>query len=676
MNIKAQMRSLHQFISLPLKMIIITVITGAVIWMVLDHVMTYNLKELFHDQMVAEFDDHAAEDRLRFDTYLDKFRETQDLFTLESEFITYINSDAWVSGKGGPIKYHDHPPLWVPEKYMYGTSPRADYVIVFDRINNAREVLKLKGDAVPASMLTPDQALFDRALNKVWISVFDDMLYAVKFRNYQDANGKNTAGVLFVSVIDREFLNASLGGFHDEHLVAFSSVGRDPVVIISNDSNKMPAGTRLNSLSEHYVITGDRVFNENITDVKMKFLSFASLANMKLLTDTVITRVRQENFLIALVFVMVFAIMIYWIAHHLEKVTKSVSDFLKETFGVVPKGLSGGDQIHLLKEHFSHLTEEVIRSREIIKKQAEEQTRLIVKNAFNAIITTDVKGRIMTWNARAEAVFGWTFEEADNRMLYDLIIPLEHHEECRRTIKEIMMNGNRSVAKERVDITCRNKKGKEFSAEFSVSKAGSGAEYIYIYIIRDVTERIKSENQIRDLLGTLTKAKTEWEMTFDSVDELIILLDRDLNIVRCNKSFAEFTMKPGERLIGTKCEEFLLCGRDWIYGGEDGKLNEPMEKTEVQTRDGRWLYVSHFPLVDPVGEHYTIVVATDITELKNAQMTLIESKTELKERVGELEKFYDLAVNRELKMITLKKEIAKLKTENEKSSEKLRETLN
>jgi len=56
-------------------------------------------------------------------------------------------------------------------------------------------------------------------------------------------------------------------------------------------------------------------------------------------------------------------------------------------------------------------------------------------------------------------------------------------------------------------------------------------------------------------------------------------------------------------------------------------------------------------------------------------MTLIESKTELKDRVGELEKFYDLAVNRELKMITLKKEIAKLKTENEKSSEKLRETL-
>ncbi len=93
-----------------------------------------------------------------------------------------------------------------------------------------------------------------------------------------------------------------------------------------------------------------------------------------------------------------------------------------------------------------------------------------------------------------------------------------------------------------------------------------------------------------------------------------------------------------------------------------------MEKTEIRTETGHWLYVSHLPVLDEKGEYlYTIITATDITELKNTQQTLMESKKELKERVDELENFYEMAMNRELKMIELKKEVSKLKTEIEKS---------
>ncbi|HDH34251.1 MAG TPA: hypothetical protein ENG88_02215 [Nitrospirae bacterium] len=42
----------------------------------------------------------------------------------------------------------------------------------------------------------------------------------------------------------------------------------------------------------------------------------------------------------------------------------------------------------------------------------------------------------------------------------------------------------------------------------------------------------------------------------------------------------------------------------------------------------------------------------------------MESKEELNERVDELESFYDMAVNRELKMINLKKEVQKLESKN------------
>ncbi|MBI5099189.1 MAG: hypothetical protein HZB30_08100 [Nitrospirae bacterium] len=60
---------------------------------------------------------------------------------------------------------------------------------------------------------------------------------------------------------------------------------------------------------------------------------------------------------------------------------------------------------------------------------------------------------------------------------------------------------------------------------------------------------------------------------------------------------------------------------------------------------------------------HTVIIATDITNLKNTQQQLKQSEQNLKKQLEDLEKFYDMAVGRELKMKELKKEIKKLNTE-------------
>jgi C4-dicarboxylate-specific signal transduction histidine kinase len=52
----------------------------------------------------------------------------------------------------------------------------------------------------------------------------------------------------------------------------------------------------------------------------------------------------------------------------------------------------------------------------------------------------------------------------------------------------------------------------------------------------------------------------------------------------------------------------------------------------------------------------------EVTERRIIEDALKNSRKELKERVEDLEKFYDMAVNRELKMIELKKRIQSLQT--------------
>lgn len=169
-----------------------------------------------------------------------------------------------------------------------------------------------------------------------------------------------------------------------------------------------------------------------------------------------------------------------------------------------------------------------------------------------------------------------------------------------------------------------------------------------IHVVRDITDRKKIEEEIK-------RAKVEWEMTFDNATELITLIDKNFRIVRCNQSFARFVNKPVDDIIGHACNEFLPCDPAILKKSAD----EP--NIEVKTDKGRWLYLSFCPIKDPKGEFvHSILISTDITDLKKTQQRLMESEDELKGRVRDLENFYEMAVGRELKMKNLKSEVARL----------------
>ncbi|MBI5409484.1 MAG: PAS domain S-box protein [Nitrospirae bacterium] len=205
----------------------------------------------------------------------------------------------------------------------------------------------------------------------------------------------------------------------------------------------------------------------------------------------------------------------------------------------------------------------------------------------------------------------------------------------------------------------------------AIARINANKELIgLIHIVRDISQRKKIEEERNNLLTAITKAKLEWEMTFDSAMEFIVLIDSELKITRCNKSFAEYVGKPANDLIGSYFYESIPCAD---YELEDCKdhMNSTKEMiTEIKTKTGRWLHVSHQPIRDEKVESlHSVIIATDITDLKNAQQRIKESEEELKKKVGDLEKFYDMAIGRELRMKDLKKEIKKLNNELEQHKE-------
>ncbi len=128
---------------------------------------------------------------------------------------------------------------------------------------------------------------------------------------------------------------------------------------------------------------------------------------------------------------------------------------------------------------------------------AEERYRNLVDNAFDAIITTDLDGRIITWNLSAGNIFGWRAEEVAGKKLSMLLIPPDKQAENEQLVHSILtgrsVSGIESVYNTKDD-------GKIYvSVTFSPLYNAEHRSIGLSCIIRDVTERkhaqeIETEN--------------------------------------------------------------------------------------------------------------------------------------------------------------------------------------
>ena len=123
----------------------------------------------------------------------------------------------------------------------------------------------------------------------------------------------------------------------------------------------------------------------------------------------------------------------------------------------------------------------------------EERYRSLVQTANDAIITMDRKGKILSWNYRAEKLFGYSTNEVIHKPFL-LLAP-------KRFAKFQQREFNQAVSKEKLHNRmiggfCLRKNGSEFQAEISVSRWESGSEYIFTTIIRDITARKEADEKL------------------------------------------------------------------------------------------------------------------------------------------------------------------------------------
>jgi PAS domain S-box-containing protein len=161
------------------------------------------------------------------------------------------------------------------------------------------------------------------------------------------------------------------------------------------------------------------------------------------------------------------------------------------------------DEIGILAQSFNQMAEELGAS--------EEQIETIFKNAPDAVIVIDSKGRVIRWNPKAAAMFGWSQSEVIGKHLHETIIPHQHRVAHQRGLKHFFETGEGPVLNKKIEITALRKNGSEFDVELSISSTRVKGEHLFIGFISDATKRKKSEQSLKDYARKLEQSNNNLE---------------------------------------------------------------------------------------------------------------------------------------------------------------------
>jgi PAS domain S-box-containing protein len=189
--------------------------------------------------------------------------------------------------------------------------------------------------------------------------------------------------------------------------------------------------------------------------------------------------------------------------------------------------LSIGLLLSALNEALHRRQRQILRS-EAALRESEERMRLTLDHSLDAVIMADHEGRIMTWNPRAEQLFGWSRDEVLGRALADTIVPPSHREAHRRGIERYLATGEGPVLNRLIEMPARRRDGTEIPVEMAITPVRFGGAIIFSAFLRDISERKRVEAERAGLLAREQAARAEADAANRAKDEFLTVLSHEL----------------------------------------------------------------------------------------------------------------------------------------------------
>ncbi len=155
---------------------------------------------------------------------------------------------------------------------------------------------------------------------------------------------------------------------------------------------------------------------------------------------------------------------------------------------------------------------------EMALRETEVRMSAITESAKDAILMMDELGIISFWNQAAEKIFGYTSTEATKKNLHELIVPQRFHPAHDAAFPEFQKTGKGAAIGKTIEVSAMTKSGQEIEVELSLSSARINEKWHSVGIVRDITERKRTEEAFR-------RAEMKFHTLYDSTSDAVMLLD-------------------------------------------------------------------------------------------------------------------------------------------------------
>jgi PAS domain S-box-containing protein len=292
--------------------------------------------------------------------------------------------------------------------------------------------------------------------------------------------------------------------------------------------------------------------------------------------------------------------------------------------------------------------------RELDKARAYAQR--LIDDAPDPVFVSDLEGKIIQANEAVSELLGFRQDEVVEQSLSRFISP-EETREFMAALDEVVERG---VTRNAV-LNPRSAAGEVIPTSLNASalRDADGKVIGAIGILRDMRE--------------LDKARAYAQRLIDDAPDPVFVSDLEGKIIQANDAVSqllgfrqdEVVEQSLSRFISPEeTREFTAALREVVEHGvtRNARLNPRSASGEIipTTLNASALRDSDGKVIGAIG------ILRDMRAYEEVVQDLEQSKTELQEKILDLEKFEEVVVGRELKMIALEKELESLQRENEK----------
>jgi two-component system, cell cycle sensor histidine kinase and response regulator CckA len=260
-------------------------------------------------------------------------------------------------------------------------------------------------------------------------------------------------------------------------------------------------------------------------------------------------------------------------------------------------------------------------------RESEERFRKIFEETTLGIVTVLPSFIFEKVNPAFCRMLGYTEDELKTMKFMDIT----HPDYIGHDIEYVKKVRDGEIPFYQVEKRYIQKSGKVIWGNIIVSciRDKQGAFLYFLCMINDITEHIQAEE-------ALIKSEALLKTQFDNSPDIIMVLDREFRIVSINKIiFTQYTL---EELIGMDAVEILP---EKVRSQVNDRLHECFKTGVIQQFEHpvvneKWAQARIIPLTTGSVIDQVMIISTDITERKQAELLLQAKTEEIKARNKEL----------------------------------------